>query len=429
MKTKIVLFGLLVGCVFASCKKDTEVAVTPSNSSLDNTTTVESMPKSPKRGVSFNIRTLQDGVALADFISWHYNWANEATNAPLGWLESYNIDFCPMCWSRNYRAYAIRNFVAAHPNTKYLLGYNEPNLTDQANMIPDSAAKDWPNVVALAKELNLKLGAPAMNYGTLPGYADPIKWLDEFFSKPGCSLNDIDFIPIHCYMQTPSAVKGYVEKFYKYNKPIWMTEFCAWENISSFEAQKEYMSEVLNYFETNPQVERYAWFIPRSASATNAKPYNQLLVKGSSELTDLGRVYAGMSSQNKSVCISSANPIRANWYSETNTTNILVKNSTDDASKLMIYNLDNNKWVQYQVDVVNASTTMDLRYYSTLSTAINVYVDGTVAQSVILPATGDAWNTYTFSDFKIDGKALKGKHSFRFETLNGYINFAYFQFR
>jgi len=432
MKKIFFISSLLIATLLVSCKDNSPKTQTGSNADLESTTTVSAMPKSPKRGVSFNIHTMQDAVILSDFISWYYNWGNTAYEDVLPWLESCNIDFCPMCWSRSYNANNIRKFVQAHPNTKYLLGYNEPNLTDQANMIPDSAAKDWPNVVALAKELNLKLGAPAMNYGTLAGYSDPIRWLDQFFSKPGCSLDDIDFIPIHCYMMSPSAVKGYVEKFYKYNKPIWMTEFCAWENITNVETQKTYMTQVVNYFETDPMVERYAWFIPRSGNATNSKPFNQLLTKMDPyELTELGRIYAGISSQDKSVCISSANPIRAYWYSQASANDIYVKNTTDPAEpkQLMIFNLVPGYWLQYQVDVVNPSSALDIRYTTSLATTMNIYVDGLLTKTVNIPATGTDWSTYTISDFTVNGSALKGKHYLRVETVNGYINLGYFQFK
>ena len=87
-------------------------------------------------------------------------------------------------------------------------------------MTPSKAAELWPSVVDLAKELNLKLVSPAMNYGTLAGYSDPIKWLDEFFAQPGVSIDDIDAISIHCYMANPQALRNYVAMFYKYNKPI-----------------------------------------------------------------------------------------------------------------------------------------------------------------------------------------------------------------
>lgn len=73
-----------------------------------------------------------------------------------------------------------------------ILAYNEPNLTDQANMTPTRASELWPNLVAVAEKLGMRLTSPAMNYGTLAGYSDPEVWLDEFYSKPGVSLDDVE---------------------------------------------------------------------------------------------------------------------------------------------------------------------------------------------------------------------------------------------
>ena len=161
------------------------VACTPGGqNSPDNPTKPSPMQKSPKRGVSFDFKKIDDLPLLSPAISWSYNWGNDQNASAALWFDTNEMDFCPMCWNNSYSADKIREYVKEHPNTKYLLGFNEPNLTDQCNMTPSQAAQYWPQVVALAKELNLSLVSPAMNYGTLAGYHDPVKWLDEFFALP-----------------------------------------------------------------------------------------------------------------------------------------------------------------------------------------------------------------------------------------------------
>ena len=129
------------------------------------TNVVDAMPKSVKRGVSFNFNQLTDLPLLSPYISWDYNWGNTPSEDAATWFDANDMDFCPMCWNGNYSVDKIRAFVSAHPKTKYLLAFNEPNLTDQARMTPAEAAAIWTPVVELAKELNLKLVSPAMNYG------------------------------------------------------------------------------------------------------------------------------------------------------------------------------------------------------------------------------------------------------------------------
>lgn len=430
---KRICFSLCLLCLLlVACKEEptnTSGDFLSDNPALANTTTENTMPKSKKRGVSFKISTMQDAFLLSNCISWFYNWAN--TNPSMdatSWLDANDIDFCPMCWNGNYSKDAIRQYVKEHPNTKYLLGFNEPNLTDQANMKPDKAAELWPDVLALAKELNLKLGAPALNYGTLSGYSDPVKWLREFTNIVGADA--YDFIPLHCYMTNCSGVQGMVNSFDVFNKPIWMTEFCAWE-IGSVETQKTYMASVLNYFESCPKIERYAWFMPRMSGSLNSKPYNQLLTKMDPiQWTPLGEIFNGMSSLDKSVCITSSFPIPAHWYTDFSDVSPCVTNSTDTiedkTNKLMVYNFMAGRYMQYQVDCRKASSQLNFRYATSVPTILLVYIDGKLVKNVNLPTTG---GMSKFSTYAISNVAIKGKHYVRFEVQDGTINFSWFQFK
>ena len=133
--------ALLSGCV----------CVCPPDSELHS-----EMRKSAKRGVSFDFKQAEDLPLLSPSCSWAYNWGNTQNAQAALWFDSNDMDFCPMAWNAGYNKATIREYVAAHPKTKYLLAYNEPNLTDQANMTPQKAAESWPELVAFAKELGLK---------------------------------------------------------------------------------------------------------------------------------------------------------------------------------------------------------------------------------------------------------------------------------
>ena len=157
-KTSLSVIILLISAmIISSCDgpttgngDDPQTPATPTGQVVDV------MPKSSKRGVSFSFTNIMDLPLLSPYISWDYNWGNTPTEDAALWFDTNEMDFCPMCWNGSYSKDRIRAFVAAHPNTKYLLAFNEPNLTDQANMTPAQAAALWPDVVALAKELNLK---------------------------------------------------------------------------------------------------------------------------------------------------------------------------------------------------------------------------------------------------------------------------------
>lgn len=377
------------------------------------------MHKSPKRGVSFNFKNIQDLPLLSPAISWAYNWGNDQSCDAALWFDTNEMDFCPMCWNGSYNVNKIRRYVQEHPNTQYLLGFNEPNLTDQCNMTPTQAAEHWPQVVALAKELNLKLISPAMNYGTLAGYHDPIKWLDEFFAQPNVSLDDIHAIAIHCYMASPSAVKDYIRKFEKYGKPIWMTEFCAWDPVpSNVEVQMDYMCAVLNYMEQNTNVERYAWFIPRTSGKVDSAPYMQLLTHGSHvQLTPLGIIFTQFSSFDKNAYLSLAEGLGAHLYVALKDERISLRVTPDQ--QLYVNAFTQGQAIDYQV-LVDATAPLQMTYSSILKSQVCIYVDG-VAQTIVeLPKTADLLTATTITTSFIPPL---GKHTIRIEVLAGTFNF------
>ena len=395
---------------------------------------MDAMHKSVKRGVSYSFTNLMDLAQLSSYISWDYNWGNTPTDDAAMWFDANEMDYCPMCWNGNYNADAIRAFVAAHPKTKYLLAFNEPNLTDQANMTPTQAAALWTPVVELAKELNLLLVSPAMNYGTLSGYSNPVKWLDEFFAQPNVSIEDIYAISVHCYMASASAVQGYIEMFEKYNKPIWLTEFCAWDPVpGSVETQISYMCNVLNYLEQHKSVERYAWFIPRTNKPIDTAPYMQLLTHDlSPELTTAGKIYAYFSSFDRDCYLNANRLIYAGEYVTLSNNATQLRPNTDATAKelannregLKVTNLSANQSLTYQVAVKEATSVIKLRYAGYSNCIMNVIVDGESVNYIDMPRTGDAelWQeAQTSANIKV------GYHTIQLELVSGSVALSGFQ--
>ena len=392
------------------------------------------MPKSAKRGVAFSFNQLADLPLLSPYISWDYNWGNTPTDDAATWFDANEMDYCPMCWNGNYNADKIRAFVAAHPKTKYLLAFNEPNLTDQARMTPAEAAEIWAPVVALAKELNLKLVSPAMNYGTLSGYSDPIKWLDEFFAQPGVSISDIYAISIHCYMASASALQGFVERFEKYNKPIWLTEFCAWDPVpGSVNTQMDYMCAALHYLETRPSVERYAWFIPRTGNKVDSPPYMQLLTHDyPAELTELGKMYCYFSPMDTTTWLKTDRFILANEYVRVANGNMPLRPTTDNIARnrakkdgLMITNFSAGQELTYHVFVSTPSRgkAIEVRYCGYSNSICEVLADGKTLTHLDMPKNGsiDEW-----TEANMDIMLPQGAHTITFKLLSGSCYFSVF---
>ena len=192
------------------------------------------------------------GFMVKPGVGWYYNWANTPTAGINGQVEAYEgIDFVPMCWNANYSADKIRAYVKAHPECKYLLGFNEPNFTAQANMTPEVAAGHWTAVQALAKELNLKLVAPALNYSPNAPYQDPCKWMDEFVALVGPDA--FDYTAIHVYGGY-GVLTDLATKFHdKYGKDVWVTEFCYWPEAGNQNSSVTPTTQI-NFMTLDPQV-------------------------------------------------------------------------------------------------------------------------------------------------------------------------------
>jgi hypothetical protein len=353
--------------------------------------------------------------------------------------------YVPMIWNSDWNENDLRAFKTKHPECEYLLAYNEPNLELQAELSPAQAAADWPRLKAIAQELNLKIVSPAMNYSgwdEYPQYHDPINWLDDFFEQDGVSLDDISAISIHSYMSWPSALKSYVGRFKKYGKPIWMTEFCAWDDYNTAAGgagavyQVEHMSQAVIYMELDPDVERYAWFIPRMSDVpnptpTNSHPWQQLLTKTTPPaLTNAGKVYANMSACDPAIWAPTGQRIEAEHFTRSDIVDLITqpeqwrdsvvfRPTTDpEGGTLDVYKFTGNRWMEYQINAATAKEyTLSLRNVATQAASIDVSVDGTKKATVPLTQTSaSAWRT---SEVKVQIPA--GHHTIRLAATAGNV--------
>ena len=385
----------LISLMCLSCEKNGGGDTLPGGEDIVEYGTLQS--RSAKRGVCFNFAQLPsyDFPLLGDAVSWYYDWSSNVPGAEVdGYLSEYGIDFCPMIWNGNYNPDNIRTYKSSHPEAGYILAFNEPNLRDQANMTPAAAAELWPDIVALADEVGMKLISPAMNYGTLEGYSDPWKWMDEFLQQPGVSLDDIDGIAVHCYMNTLQALKDYIAGFKKYGKPIWLTEFCSTTGGTVSEvSQMNFMVEAINYLESDDDVFRYAWFIPRGGPLQSIN--NELLTSRSPiELTDLGKVFVNMSTQDKDVAYGPGTVIPAEHYCAVSGA-VHLRPVTDVSGILELFDLKENTWVEYLADIPEAGVyTLEFRYRTSYATAMALSADGSQQTEMVdLPDTDNGWVT------------------------------------
>jgi hypothetical protein len=250
-----------------------------------------------KRGLAYGDDSIADLTALANGgkgISWWYNWSPAPDPGVGSGYIGAGVDFVPMQWGGSF---TVSGDLSQIPSTAtWLLGFNEPEDANQANLTPQQAAALWPQLEQIANSHTpkLKLLSPAVNYcGGNCNETSPFTWLDQFFAA--CTNCQVDALAVHWYSCSASDLQAYIRGtssspgMTKYNKPIWLTEFAMLGSgcATTAAAEATYMTGALSYLESEPAVARYAWFTGRSTSS----PWINLL-GSSGQLTALGQQYA-----------------------------------------------------------------------------------------------------------------------------------------
>jgi hypothetical protein len=253
--------------------------------------------KSLKRGIAYDLADPRDFAALAAGVSWWYNWSPQPNrHAPRDPAARYEMDFYPMAWGPVFDAAAIHSYLRAHQRIRYLLVLNEPNITSEADLTPQAAAELWPRIEALAASEHVSIVGPALTAGDMPGYADPVVWLDDFYAAfRARHARDprIDYLAFHWY---DYGLAAQLDRLDKYGKRLWVTEFANWHSgrdgdpVDSLQQQARQMADMVETCEARDDVMRYAWFIGR----WSPDPHYTSLLGPPGSLTPMGRLYLAL---------------------------------------------------------------------------------------------------------------------------------------
>lgn len=243
-----------------------------------------------KRGVGYGYHSVADMRALRAGVSWWYNWAFEPDTGVRDAYTSLGVEYVPMVWGAKTD---IGQAAARIPaGIKAMLGFNEPNFREQANLSAKEAAARWPAVQAVADAKGATLVSPAVNYcGGACQETDPFKYLDDFFAA--CKDCRVDALGVHIYVACAGDGQNHARwlidilKNYekRYRHPIWLTEFACYDGKNDGEV-RAFMKDAVAHLESDPRVVRYAWFAGRADNV----PYVNLL-GADGRLTALGGDY------------------------------------------------------------------------------------------------------------------------------------------
>lgn len=383
--------------------------------------------RSTKRGACYNFIPDTFVYKLAEGISWVYNWGQTpSTTALEDAFREHNVEFVPMFWTNpNNNFTNVANFLDRNPQVTHVLGYNEPNLSDQCNMQPATAAQSWPSVVNFVKgRSGVKLISPAMCHGNIPTYGDPFKWLDAFWAIDGINLSDVSAIACHSYMEAAGATINFGDEFTtKYNKKYWLTEFCAWGDFNGgYEGQQKFMNEMLYKLEKDDNCERYAWF--KFDGGITSKPWNGCYFKRA--LTEIGKLYMYYSTFDQSVVYPSNKWIPAEHFRNANE-KIKCYATTDTDGNLEINSFSDEDFVEYKVALEAGENILHFRYQVNRNIKLKISLDGVSLGEFALTETGekgDAWGT---AHIKLDIPSA-GDKVVKFTTNGGILNINRFAF-
>jgi hypothetical protein len=144
--------------------------------------------------------------------TWHYDWGTGATT------DQYS-EYVPMRWGGAATPWTD---IKGKTNSTHVIGFNEPDHTDQSNLTLQQMIDMWPEMM----RTGMRVGSPS--------WANP--WsgfggnLFDFIAKCDQLNYRVDYITLHCYWGGKSPQGWYDDLKYIHDvtgRPLWITE---WNN-------------------------------------------------------------------------------------------------------------------------------------------------------------------------------------------------------
>ena len=232
-----------------------------------------------KKGACFSLRSPgkdKKGNAIkGDFLSnmpkveklkvgWNYCWSTDLRSS-----QPKSVSFAPMVYSvygnppvKDITARLKKSLAVSKQQKKHtiLLGYNEPDKKNQANLSVEDALKYWKSLEAQ----NLPLCSPSCVH-------PDNKWMTDFMKGVKEKGLRVDYIGVHNYGNgNVDALKKKLRKAYlAYGKrPLIVTEFAVadWSasstqgNRHSPEKILKFMQQILPWMDQQEWILGYSWF-------------------------------------------------------------------------------------------------------------------------------------------------------------------------
>lgn len=186
--------------------------------------------------------------------TWWYSWS-------ASWESTKNQQYVPI---RQTSVWPGWDQINGKQHVSHLLGFNEPDRPDQANMSVQNALLMWPDFM----KSGLRVGTPSPSDPSNP-------WISSFLDSCKIKNYRVDYLVIHCYWGGKSAQQWYNDLKSVHQRtglPIWITEWnngANWTNETWPDASKALTTAnaakqlndikgILNVLDTASFIERYS---------------------------------------------------------------------------------------------------------------------------------------------------------------------------
>jgi len=139
--------------------------------------------------------------------TWRYDWSAGGSTTP-------TVEYVPIRQNGGWPAWTE---ISGKQYVSHVLGFNEPDHTEQSNLTVSQALAQWPDMI----KTGLRIGSPACtNFG----------WLYSFLDSCKAKNYRVDYVAVHAYWNSKSPQNWYNDLKYIHDRtgrPIWITE---WNN-------------------------------------------------------------------------------------------------------------------------------------------------------------------------------------------------------
>jgi hypothetical protein len=254
---------------------DTDGALTAAGTPLVQNTTngaptqrwrFEKFAGYPKKGIGGT------SFAMATGPDWAYNWGRNYSQPIPADASYFPMQWGNFNWDIGSNQGPLRQDYSnwrRRADGIHLLGFNEPDRTDQSNMTLASVIALWPRLM----EMDQPLVSPA------PGTAS---WLAGFYTQAESLGYRVDYTAIHNYPgpsggSSNNLINSIVDAYNDWDRPVWLTEFSFvdWGGNQSWSEEDNYncLAEFLWRAESVPELRKYALFV-FTEDANNPQPAN-----------------------------------------------------------------------------------------------------------------------------------------------------------